>query len=1316
SYVKSEKSKDYIIYGCIGLIDLYTGPHFIVITSIKSLGNIEDKPVYAISKIAILPLEAGEASLVLDKLAQWIDPTSGPVSHIRLESEQSIEAQEPEIEEAKVETPIQPIPVKSPKLRFSFLGLKQDKSSSKSSSPDISLLSSSKSDLSLQTTATNSPKGNKKISFETTHPAPSPTNSDLNSSTSSAASPAPGFFAKLLEKPQKKSNVDRSFSPRASLENRASLDIGNSQNDSIVQDPKQANAVLENKQPSITKSLLKIKTDPSETSKNEGSIEAEVPKSPSALEAAEKFMMHSTKQLADWGEDAVSGLKSSISFSLTKPTSGDASTEGELIHSTGAIQENGVDEEERERNRLLDRRVIREVCSIFETGFYFSTEFNLLTSKQKRFSNEYKLKENDPFWEQVDRRFWWNEHLLQEFINIKAHEYILPVMQGYVEMEECVIEEQPFEFTLISRRGRARSGLRYQRRGIDEDGNTANFVETEQLLRIVRHDSDHQVSFVQLRGSIPLFWSQSPYRLKPIPIMERTEEENEEGFKKHVESLINQYGRQIFVNLVEQHGREQIAGSAYTYYAKKLSDPRINYVEFDFHEKCKGMKYENIDMLTKSIEPQILEQGYCWITIAGDNAARKDGENFERLYNQKGVIRTNCMDCLDRTNVVQSALGRHILNHQLLRLGIASFPDKGLSVYEDFENIFNNVWANNGDAISREYAGTSALKGDFTRTGKRNLQGMINDATNSMARMYQNTFKDNFRQATIDYLLGVSDIHVIKNLQTTVFGTAVVPDPILPLLTLSLEKDATLAVSISSTAQLDASQDSLPSQSGDHNAESQEEALQHEAWLNIREAAIETSARIVISPGEENWKGWTLICCSNEVSRALTSVSSPQSVHEGPVLASGKKSSKSALSFSSKSSSRKSKSKNPSVFYDEKVVLLTEKALYICTYDYEMEKVLEFWRLALEKITGIDKGEYFVTAKNTSQVSLDPLENYGFAIIYRASAGGETMRVNSGSVRNRRMMDASRIQFEGVANLGVVLEEGDEETVAEVEDKEIVEEPYTVEGDAELHDDAKSTKSMLKNEPKDIRSVRFKIVRHPETLMLPYVFSTPDHSTSNQSNVQGGKRTSKDCAEWIISEIVRTRRQLVTLAEKGGFGLQGKLNSSGRHHSRSPSEEYNYHSPIETQYSSVQVDLEIRERILQSLEVSAQLENKPLQDDKKRSKKSKTTFGGFFSSSKSSTEQPAQIDQVVPTSPLSSNKSWRKILQFGSDTDNESDDSETQSQPIAASSTKPVALEVTPIVANENLSVRLDSKASNNSKRDSTSSVLEKLKQAVKNF
>ena len=64
------------------------------------------------------------------------------------------------------------------------------------------------------------------------------------------------------------------------------------------------------------------------------------------------------------------------------------------------------------------------------------------------------------------------------------------------------------------------------------------------------------------------------------------------------------------------------------------------------------------------------------------------------------------------------------------------------------------MWANNGDVISRQYAGTNALKGDFTRTGERNLSGMMKDGVNSASRYYLNQFRDAFRQATIDLVTG----------------------------------------------------------------------------------------------------------------------------------------------------------------------------------------------------------------------------------------------------------------------------------------------------------------------------------------------------------------------------------------------------------------------------------------------------------------------------------------------------------------------------------------------------------------------------------
>ena len=60
--------------------------------------------------------------------------------------------------------------------------------------------------------------------------------------------------------------------------------------------------------------------------------------------------------------------------------------------------------------------------------------------------------------------------------------------------------------TLLSRRRSGMAGTRFNARGIDEDGNVANFVETEVIINF--KDGDAVCSHVQIRGSVPLFWSQ----------------------------------------------------------------------------------------------------------------------------------------------------------------------------------------------------------------------------------------------------------------------------------------------------------------------------------------------------------------------------------------------------------------------------------------------------------------------------------------------------------------------------------------------------------------------------------------------------------------------------------------------------------------------------------------------------------------------------------------------------------------------------------------------------------------------------------------
>jgi hypothetical protein len=101
-----------------------------------------------------------------------------------------------------------------------------------------------------------------------------------------------------------------------------------------------------------------------------------------------------------------------------------------------------------------------------------------------------------PLWRRVDRRFFWNEALLKDFVDVGAHAFVLPVMQGWVQSSTFTIPvppnplepnvslgNVPVDLVVISRRSRDRAGLRFQRRGIDDEGHVANFCETEMIVR-----------------------------------------------------------------------------------------------------------------------------------------------------------------------------------------------------------------------------------------------------------------------------------------------------------------------------------------------------------------------------------------------------------------------------------------------------------------------------------------------------------------------------------------------------------------------------------------------------------------------------------------------------------------------------------------------------------------------------------------------------------------------------------------------------------------------------------------------------------------
>jgi phosphatidylinositol 4-phosphatase len=440
---------------------------------------------------------------------------------------------------------------------------------------------------------------------------------------------------------------------------------------------------------------------------------------------------------------------------------------------------------------------------------YFSYSIDLTNSFQRQAQSD----PSSPLWKRADERFFWNRFIQTDFIDFRSGEagsragpqpgvdpYILPVMFGMMRITNTRIKSTPLTFALITRRSRHRGGTRYFSRGIDEQGHVSNYNETEQVVILndnvgaptgfaggggtqngkvgAQDGRELQVlSYVQTRGSVPVYWAEVNNLHYTPKLQVRGVETAVGAARKHFDEQVRIYGDNYLVNLVNQRGREDRIKKAYeqvvrilvsspseaveegTYSnekihtmeptARKRGMDLLHYVYFDFHNETKGLKWHRAQLLLDQLTDGLLKgQYFRGVEMPGDPSGQMEVRN-----NQTAVVRTNCMDCLDRTNVVQSMLARWTLTRQLVDVGILK-PGEAASDDAMFEDLFRNIWADNADVVSKSYSGTGALKTDFTRTGQRTKQGMLQDLNNSVTRYVRNNFLDGPKQDAFDLFLG----------------------------------------------------------------------------------------------------------------------------------------------------------------------------------------------------------------------------------------------------------------------------------------------------------------------------------------------------------------------------------------------------------------------------------------------------------------------------------------------------------------------------------------------------------------------------------
>uniref|UniRef100_A0A493TK51 phosphoinositide 5-phosphatase n=1 Tax=Anas platyrhynchos platyrhynchos TaxID=8840 RepID=A0A493TK51_ANAPP len=243
---------------------------------------------------------------------------------------------------------------------------------------------------------------------------------------------------------------------------------------------------------------------------------------------------------------------------------------------------------------------------------------------------------------------------------------------------------------------------------------------------------DSVSSFIQIRGSVPLFWEQPGLQVGSHRVrMSRGFEANAPAFDRHFRTLKNLYGKQIIVNLLGAKEGEHMLSKAFQSHLKASEHSAdIKMVNFDYHQMVKGGKAEKLHSVLKPQVQKFLECGFFYF----------DGKEVKR--SQSGTVRTNCLDCLDRTNSVQAFFGLEMLTKQLEVLGLAEKPQ----LVTRFQEVFRSMWSVNGDSVSKIYAGTGALEG-------KAKAGKLKDGARSVTRTIQNNFFDSSKQEAIDVLL-----------------------------------------------------------------------------------------------------------------------------------------------------------------------------------------------------------------------------------------------------------------------------------------------------------------------------------------------------------------------------------------------------------------------------------------------------------------------------------------------------------------------------------------------------------------------------------
>ncbi|GMM51534.1 phosphatidylinositol-3,5-bisphosphate 5-phosphatase [Starmerella bacillaris] len=391
---------------------------------------------------------------------------------------------------------------------------------------------------------------------------------------------------------------------------------------------------------------------------------------------------------------------------------------------------------------------------------------------------------------QSSSMFVWNSHLLaplKETGPLKIDpqlrkKWFTVLIHGFIDQARISVFGNHITITIIARRSRHFAGVRFYKRGVNNEGFPANEVETEQIVsnELASQFDSRYTSYVQHRGSICVNWSQMSSNMSPQPpIKIDSPDPYYTPAAKHFDRMFGRYGYPIrILNLVktkEKRPRESTLSKEFEIciqYLNQFLPPERSKISTDLKSRSFKNVHPTINVSKSQRKSFILEGGCIEYTHWDMSRAAKSrstevmdylGKYANRtleatsifqtgISNQNGVCRTNCVDCLDRTNAAQSVIAKYALGYQLCALGIIDKPK--VEYDTDVIDLLTEMYHDHGDTLALQYGGSNLVNTVETYRRINQWSSHSRDLIESVRRYYTNSFIDAQRQDAINVFLG----------------------------------------------------------------------------------------------------------------------------------------------------------------------------------------------------------------------------------------------------------------------------------------------------------------------------------------------------------------------------------------------------------------------------------------------------------------------------------------------------------------------------------------------------------------------------------